>query len=194
MRSVSARRRWISRAAPRRHPLDAQWPAPRAGATRCSCSVAIRSMRRGARSVSISSRRCRLISSSRGTLLLHPLDLVAVARAARSAARPRTGARRPGTAPMRHRPPQLPLARLVHLADDRVVANVLLDGVLEVHAPLMRTSQSRAAWRCGPAGCAPLPRPRGTSGCFVRIAQARRPPAPARGTCASRSGPRASET
>ena len=73
---------------------------------------------------------------------------------------------------MRDRLPQLALARLVHLPDDRVVADVLLDRVLErlshgcghPHRPAVRR---HAAWRCAPAGCSGASSSPGTTGFLV---------------------------
>ena len=49
--------------------------------------------------------------------------------------------------------------------------------------PLMRTSQSRAAWRCAPAGCAPLPSSAGTSGRLRQDPQALAGLSSARNVC-----------
>src|SRR4051794_866908 len=60
--------------------------------------------------------------------------------------------------------PELALPGLVHLADDRVVANVLLDGVFERFGHLWAfsaptpTVRPPAAWRCAREGCGGLPR------------------------------------
>src|SRR5205085_4227110 len=73
-----------------------------------------------------------------GALLLHPLDLVAVGQQLEVLPRRKQQHHDQEEADP-HGPPQLALSRLVHLADDRVVANVLLDRVLEVqpaHASL----------------------------------------------------------
>src|SRR4029078_1998876 len=78
-----------------------------------------------------------------GALLLHALDLIAVAQQLEVLPR--------GEEQHHHqeepdpgRAPQLLLPRLVHLADDRVVANVLLDRVLEVHRAHANLSIARS--------------------------------------------------
>jgi hypothetical protein len=63
--------------------------------------------------------------------------------------------------------PQLALPRLVHLADDRVVADVFLDCVLEGFASVRQPFRGRGASRCARAGCARTSSSRGTSGFFV---------------------------
>ena len=80
-------------------------------------------------------------------------------------------------------------ARLVHLADDRVVPDVLLDRVLEgfhrvplrlAGQPCRRRARRRATSRCGPAGCASSSASLGTTGFFVSTCKPvrRRAPAP----------------
>ena len=96
--------------------------------------------------------------------------------------------------------PQIAQTPLVDLAHDLVVAEVLANFVFEgscfVHAPLPVTelARRRAAWRCGRADCAELPRRRRSPGAWSAPCSAPRRRAPARGTCASPPGLRASET
>ena len=191
--SATARRRWTCRAARRRHPLDddglVRASGARASAARSRCC----SIRFGARSVSISSRRWRLTSSSAARSCCICSHAVAV---------PQQLEVLPGREQQhRHehdadpgRAPQLPLPRLVDLADDRVVADVLLDRVFEVDRrscqPLdraqLRAARARVALR--------LPRRRHRSAASSAMRDRAVAAAPARGTCASRCGPRASET
>src|SRR5215471_17288582 len=107
-------------------------------------------------------------------LLLHPLDLVAVAQELEVLPR-REEQHQHEEEPDAHRAPELPLPRLVDLADDGVVANVLLDRVLEVHSAHANLSIARSFALRARALRATSPSD-GVSGRFVRI----RSPASAR--------------
>src|SRR6188768_2108194 len=109
----------------------------------------------------------------RGTLLLHALDLVAMLQQLEVL---------PGRKQQHddqeqadpERAPQLALSGLVDLPDDRVVANVLLDRVLEVHRAHANLSITRSlALRA--RGLRAVSASPGTAGRFVRI----RRPSPA---------------
>src|SRR5829696_2937753 len=79
----------------------------------------------------------------RGALLLHPLDLITVPEQLEVLPRGEEYDNHEEQ-PNAHGSPELPLARLVDLADDRVVANVLLDRVLEVHSAHANLSIARS--------------------------------------------------
>ena len=95
---TAARRRTWPAARPAR-PARCTIASSRAGATRCSCSVASASMRFGDRSVSISSRSCRAGLFLRGASRAASPRPGSRAAAARSAATPRTAARARGSRP-----------------------------------------------------------------------------------------------
>ena len=98
----------------------------------CRSRVAIRSIRAGERSVSISSTQVPVDLFFGRARVLQFLDPVAVLQEF-EVLPGRKEHHGDEQATDRRRPPQLALPCLVDLADDRVVAYVLLDGVLEVH-------------------------------------------------------------
>ena len=112
--------------------------APGSGSTMCKVRMAMSSIRRGARSVSISSLRWRLTLFLRHSFLLQALHQVAVLNELEML----PGREEQHRDEQRADPDgaqQLTLARFVDLADDRVVAHVFLDRVFEVgraHASL----------------------------------------------------------
>ena len=104
---------------------------------------------------------------------------------------PRREQQRPATrnTPIADRPPHLAVPLAIDLADDRVVADVLLDRVFERfarHGPPARpavlpAAPPPAAWRCARADSARSPPRAGTTGRFVRTVS----PSPA--ACSARS-------
>ncbi len=115
--------------------LDHRSHRQQSGATIRSRPIAIRSMRAGDRSVSISRRRCRLIFSSLARSSLHLLDAIAVAEQLEVLPGREQQHQHEEDANQR-RAPHLTVTLAIDLADDRVVADVLLDGVFE-GSPLM---------------------------------------------------------
>ena len=104
--------------------------APVSGATSFNRPIASDSIRCGDLSVSISSRRWRLISSSLPRCLLHLLEAIAVLQQL-DALPSREQQHGDEEHAQGHRTPLLLQPALVDLADDRVVPNVFLDGVFE---------------------------------------------------------------
>src|SRR5688500_9584215 len=78
-----------------------------------------------------------------GALLAHPLDLIAVAQQLEVLPR-REQQHHDQEEPDAGRAPELPLPRRVDFADDRIVANVLLDRVFEVHCAHANLSIARS--------------------------------------------------
>ena len=116
------------------------------GATMRSRPVAMRSMRAGERSVSISSRRCRLIALA-GALALHLLEAIAMAEQL-EVLPGREQQHEDEEDANQRRAPHLAVTLAIDLADDRVVADVFLDCVFEGLGRHVRTAcSSRIAAR-----------------------------------------------